>query len=178
MAAASPSPHAPALVTSQTGGGDGTSPPTADHTPAGVGILGTPSTLGTSRATTIVAVHFSDLAAQEQVQLIQAAQSRARSGTASPHFKGCPPRELARQLLLIDSTDGFSDLTTQAQLQFIEAAHSRARSSAASPHFNGCPPHELARQLPPNNGPLKFTHTCMMCSTPHPTVQCPQRPGA
>ena len=68
------------------------------------------------------------------------APSRVRSSIASPHFNGCPPRELARQLLLNDSTDEFSDLTTEAQLQFTKAAYSRARSRAASPHSNGRTP--------------------------------------
>jgi len=58
---------------------------------------------------------FADMA--NELRLLQAAQSRVRSSIASPHFNGCPPRELARQLLLNDSTDELSDLTTEAQLQ-------------------------------------------------------------
>jgi hypothetical protein len=159
--------QAPKVVTSQTSGGDGTPPHIASHTqtPGGVGPPGTPSTLGTNHGTTTVtdqvsgliahvpalasrdnaATHaaaasatlddFADMA--NELRLLTAAQSRARSSIASPHFNGCPPRELARQLLLNDSTDEFPDLTTQAQLQFIQAAYSRARSSAANPHSNG-----------------------------------------
>jgi len=162
--------HAPKVVTSQTSKSDGTPAHTASHshTPGGVGSPGTPSTLGTNHGTTTVtdqvsgliahapapasrdnaATHaaaasatlddFADMA--NELRLLHSAQSRVRSSIASHHFNGCPPRELARQLLLNDSTEEFSDLTTQAQLQFTQAAYSRARSSAASPHSNGRTP--------------------------------------
>jgi len=128
---AAAAPQAPTVVTSQTGDGDGTPARTADHSPARGGILGVPSTLGTSRGTNTVA-------------------------------------------------DSFSDLTTQEQLQIIQAAHSQARFGATSPHFNDCQPRDftIARQLPPNDGPLKYTHTYRICSAQHRTTHCPQLPGA